>query len=272
MEISPRVITAKNLGLTSRARLQHVCESLHNPEGLVFDAGCGSGEYIVSLRLRGFEAVGVDNDASQLKSVRVAIKEIGLRAHLVAADLTQAPFRDSTFRNVICMEVINTIDNDEAALSELARILQEEGTCIISLPYCKYPVIYDPLNKLLERIGLPHRHVGIWSSTSIKRLYEPSDLSRRLRNQGLNPVKITFLGRWLVPVIENNLVLMLYYKVLRPKFGTRMTFAGKGIVSSVLAVLSGLLDFAIRLDRLPNLHGTHFVLQASKTRTRFTIL
>ncbi len=271
MEIPSRLITAKNLGLTSRARLQHVCESMQNPEGLVFDAGCGSGEYIVSLGLSGFETVGVDNDARQLKSLGEAIKEIGLRSHLVAADLTQVPFRDSTFRNVICMEVINTIANDEAVLSELARVLQEEGTCIISLPYSKYPVIYDPLNKLLERIGLPHRHVGIWSSASIKRLYEPSELSKRLRNRGLNPVGITFLGRWLVPVMENNLALMLYYKVLRPKFGTRLTFAGKGIVSSVLAALCGLLDFAIRLDRLLNLHGTHFVLQASKTRTRFTI-
>ena len=60
-------MTIKTLGLTSRARLQYILENAGPPKGLVLDAGCGSGEFTVSLQLRGFEVVGLDKDTTQLE-------------------------------------------------------------------------------------------------------------------------------------------------------------------------------------------------------------
>lgn len=257
-------MTIKTLGLTSRARLQCVLETVGPSKGLVLDAGCGSGEFTVSLQLRGVEVVGLDKDTTKLEPLSAALRSIGESHHLVAADASKLPFRNSSFRSVYCMEVINMLEKDEDALTEFVRVLERNGTCTLSVPYEGYPAIYDPFNRFLEMVGLGHCQLGIWSP-GVKRLYSSTELLLRLRRLGLNPVRLDFIGKWLIPVLENFFFLLLYYKVLASKFRMRFAFRSGWVNSAMFSAISRLLDNILRLDRMPNLHGTHFIVRTRKS-------
>ena len=252
------------IGLTSRARLQHVLENATLRKGLVLDAGCGAGEFVVSLQFRTLDVVGLDRDIRQLQSLSAAVRRMGQRCNLVAADVSKLPFRDSSFRAIYCMEVINMLENDEDALMEFVRVLQRDGMCTLSVPNEGYPVIYDPLNRFLEKKGLGHRQVGIWSP-GVKRLYRPSELCLRLRCLGLNPVDVDYIGKWLIPILENYLSLLLYYKVLASKFRTRFAFKRDQVDSTMFNAVSKVLDSIIKLDKVLNLYGTHFIVKTKKS-------
>ena len=260
--MSQQFMTIKTFGLTSRARLQYVLEN-ESPRGLVLDVGCGGGEATVSLRMRGFEVVGLDKDVAQLESLS-ALRNMGEGYHLVVADASRLPFRGASFGTIYCMEVINMLESDEEALIELVRVLERNGACTISVPNADYPLIYDPLNKFLERMGLGHRLIGIWSP-GVKRLYRSTDLLLRLRRLGLSPIRLDFVGKWLIPVLENYLLLLLYYNVLAAKFRMRFTFKGEGMAPGKFSAISKLLDNIVRLDSIPNLRGTHFIVKCVKS-------
>ena len=256
-------MTVKMIGLTSRARLKHVMEDSTLPNGLVLDAGCGSGELLISLLLDGTDVVGLDRDIGQLEALRAAVKRMGEDSNLVAADVSHLPFRDSSFKALYCLEVINMLGKDEYALKEFARTIEQDGICTLSVPYAGYPIIYDPLNKILERKGLRHRQLGIWSP-GVKRLYEPFGLLLRLRSIGMNPVRLHYVGKWLIPLLENYVSLLLYYKVLAAKFRGQYALQKERGHSALVNALSKVLDYIVKLDDVPDLYGTHFIINARK--------
>jgi SAM-dependent methyltransferase len=251
------------IGLTSRARFQYVVENPDPCKGLVLDVGCGSGELVSALQSRCFRVIGLDKDVQQLAVLNAAMRRIGESCNLVAADVSRLPFRNSSFEALYCMEVINMLDKDDNALTEFARVLKRSGTCTISVPHEGYPAIYDPINRLLTKMGLNHLQLGIWSP-GVKRLYIPSELSLKLRPLGINPVTIHHIGKWLIPILENYLSLLLYYKI----FSIHIRIAPKkqqDVNPSMFNPVSKLLDFIIKLDQVPNMYGTHFIIKAKKS-------
>jgi SAM-dependent methyltransferase len=255
-------MTIKTIGLTSRARLQHVLSDISYKNGPILDAGCGAGELLVALRLRGLEVIGLDRDIEQLENLSTAVRQMGERCDLVAADISHLPFRNSSLETVYCMEVINMLENDQNALTEFARVLEPNGTCTISVPNEAYPLIYDPLNRLLKKFGLQHRQLGIWSP-GVRRLYRSSDLLNRLRHLNLNPVSLAYIGKWLIPILENYISLLLYYKILASRFRTRYAFRREPH-SPLITSISNVLDRIIQLDNMPDLAGTHIITRTEK--------
>jgi SAM-dependent methyltransferase len=250
------------IGLTSRARFQCVIENPDPCKGLVLDVGCGSGELVSTLQSRFLHVIGLDKDVQHLVALNAAMRRIGESCNLVAADVSKLPFRNSSFEALYCMEVINMLDKDYDALTEFARVLKRSGTCTISVPHEGYPAIYDPINRLLMKMRLNHIQIGIWSP-GVKRLYKPSELSVKLRSLGIYPVTVHYIGKWLIPILENYLCLLLYYKI----FSSHIRIASKKqeINSSMFNAVSRLLDCIIKLDQVPNLYGTHFIIKAKKS-------
>ena len=238
---------------------------IENPDpckGLVLDVGCGSGELVSTLQSRFLHVIGLDKDVQHLVALNAAMRRIGESCNLVAADVSKLPFRNSSFEALYCMEVINMLDKDYDALTEFARVLKRSGTCTISVPHEGYPAIYDPINRLLMKMRLNHIQIGIWSP-GVKRLYKPSELSVKLRSLGIYPVTVHYIGKWLIPILENYLCLLLYYKI----FSSHIRIASKKqeINSSMFNAVSRLLDCIIKLDQVPNLYGTHFIIKAKKS-------
>jgi len=250
------------LGLTSRARFQYVIENPDPCKGLVLDVGCGSGELVNALQSHNFQVIGLDKDVQHLAALNAAMRRIGESCNLVAADVSRLPFRNSSFEALYCMEVINMLDKDYNALTEFARVLKRNGTCTISVPNARYPAIYDPINRLLAKMRLNHIQIGIWSP-GVKRLYKPSELSLKLQSLDLKPVTIHYIGKWLIPILENYLSLLLYYKIFSSH--TRIANKKQEINSSMFNAVSKLLDCIIKLDQVPNMYGTHFIIKAKKS-------
>ncbi len=100
----------------------------------VIDVGCGyrtskpEFEGVLGRILSDEEYVGVDH--SRLFDHPVAIGD----GPGVLATVTRLPFRDMTFRSVICSELLEHVRFDQLAVKELYRVLQYNGYCLVTLP------------------------------------------------------------------------------------------------------------------------------------------
>lgn len=98
----------------------------------------------------------------------------------VAADLTALPFDDASFDAAICSHVLEHVEDDRAAMDELARVLRPGGWLAVMVPIdlnrthtYEDDSITDPDKR--ERAFWQHDHV---------RLYAP-DIAERLQEAGL---------------------------------------------------------------------------------------
>lgn len=65
---------------------------------------------------------------------RVTTTDLSMSDVNIHADITRLPFGDETFDTVICSHVLEHIPDDSTAMSELYRILSDEGCALIMVP------------------------------------------------------------------------------------------------------------------------------------------
>jgi 2-polyprenyl-3-methyl-5-hydroxy-6-metoxy-1,4-benzoquinol methylase len=94
------------------------------------DAGCGDGEH--HTWLAGHAATLYASDYNLLRLHRAAAR--GLAAAVLLADLTDYPAVGGAFDLVFCNHVLEHVPDDRRALSELRRILNEDGIVVIGVP------------------------------------------------------------------------------------------------------------------------------------------
>ena len=112
------------------------------PEDRILDIGCGTGRHVCgAYRLREVVAIGADlnhNDVLEAKKgleFHDAIGEHGGGIWGVnVADITCLPFGDNCFDLVICSEVLEHIPDEEAAISEIIRVLRPGKNLVVSVP------------------------------------------------------------------------------------------------------------------------------------------
>ncbi|KKS07498.1 MAG: Methyltransferase type 11 [candidate division WWE3 bacterium GW2011_GWE1_41_27] len=151
------------------------------PGDNILDMGCGEGFYSMVLdNLYDCKITAVDFDPEILA---LAHKWLDGRSNvtLEQGDITKLRFPDSSFDKIVCTEVLEHIDDDKTAIKELYRVLKPGGVIAITVPNKNYPLLWDPLNKVRESLGLGHFSPmsgfwgGIWAKDH-KRLYLPSEL------------------------------------------------------------------------------------------------
>lgn len=95
----------------------------------VLDLGSASGSNTSFMQEMGFEKV-----------TSVEYSEFGCELQrakgivVINADACNLPFPSGFFDVIICLDVIEHIENDEIALSEIFRVLGNEGKALISVP------------------------------------------------------------------------------------------------------------------------------------------
>lgn len=98
---------------------------------VVLDLGCGTGygaTFIQSCKAY----VGVDIDA---ESIEWANKHYGDSLHTFkVGSATKIPLRSNSVDQVLCFEVLEHIEDKEAVVSEMARVLKKGGNFIVSTP------------------------------------------------------------------------------------------------------------------------------------------
>lgn len=101
----------------------------------ILDAGCGIGLNSFLAGRLDFMVVGVDNDPQKLSLAQKMQERTGYQnVSFLTGDLRELGFKSRSFDSVICFEVLEHIEDDNKAVGELARVLKQDGTLLLSVP------------------------------------------------------------------------------------------------------------------------------------------
>jgi len=147
----------------------------------VLDAGCGGGGFVDYLCRKGFDATGVDKFGMFLG----VADQKGFRGNFLQADLTERlPFADKSFDTTICLDVLEHVTDDRAAIRELARVTRKR--LVITVP------------QLDRWMGEYRLVLATYRDPTHLRYYTPESL--RELAASVSPAKADVFGEQLVPL------------------------------------------------------------------------
>jgi SAM-dependent methyltransferase len=99
-----------------------------SPRSSVLDVGCGAGAYGPALITAGHQWTGLEIDPNCLQ----LLEERGLPFRKIAPETEQLPCEDEEFDEVICIEVLEHIENPDGFLEEISRVVRQRA--LFSVP------------------------------------------------------------------------------------------------------------------------------------------
>jgi SAM-dependent methyltransferase len=110
-------------------RRAHWIDKKIAPHGRILEIGCGRGLLLKALSHLGHECHGTER--SELAAAR-AQRIVGIRIY--TQPLEQCPLRENSFDAVILWHVLEHLENPDAILRHLFRLMKPEGLLIIEVP------------------------------------------------------------------------------------------------------------------------------------------
>jgi ubiquinone/menaquinone biosynthesis C-methylase UbiE len=113
-------------------------------EARVLDLGCGAGVLTERLVAEGHnvDAVDMSPDMVEFSKKRLA-KYDSSKYRLARAECQSLPFADATFDVVACIGVFGYMDDVDAAIREIKRVLRPGGTLILSIRNLDHVTVFD---------------------------------------------------------------------------------------------------------------------------------
>jgi demethylmenaquinone methyltransferase/2-methoxy-6-polyprenyl-1,4-benzoquinol methylase len=191
-----RLMTA---GLDARWR-RRAAATVVTQGSRVLDACCGTGDLALACHEAGGDVVGLDFSERMLERAREKSDAI----EWVRGDLLELPFPDESFDSATVGFGIRNVQDLEAGLRELARVLRPGGRlgCLeITRPRGAlrpfFRLWFDGLVPLAGRI-LPGGAAYTYLPASVRRFPGPEDLAVVMRRAGLGEVSWQLLGGGIV--------------------------------------------------------------------------
>jgi len=95
----------------------------------VLEVGCGTAAHLKSLVKQGASGAACDLDTDAIRLLQTeGINAVPMRSPSLL------PFPDNSFDRVLAMQVIEHVEEQEAFIDEIYRVLKSGGTCIIATP------------------------------------------------------------------------------------------------------------------------------------------
>ena len=144
--------------------------------GRVLDVATGTGLVAGALLARGFRVTGLDQSPGMLAAART---RFGGRVELVEASADALPFPDASFDHLTFTYLLRYVDDPEATLAELTRVVRPGGT-IAMVEFGLPRGLWRPPWDLWVGVGLPlagrlvspgWHEVGRFLSPSIRDFY-----------------------------------------------------------------------------------------------------
>jgi ubiquinone/menaquinone biosynthesis C-methylase UbiE len=130
-------------GFIKRLLLEKVFATFLRSPGVIVDVGCSGAA--ISAHLNVELKIALDLSLNFNPKMRKNV-------HGIEADASFLPFKDNTIDCIICLDVIEHIENDKKLLQEFYRTLKEEGFLIISTPFKN--IEYMPLGFMRRLLKL----------------------------------------------------------------------------------------------------------------------
>ena len=142
-------------------------------KGRILEAGCGLGQYVVSLKVRGYDIEGVDYAKSTIQSVRSIYPDLPIRY----ADLTNMDVPDNYYLAYISLGVAEHYKiGPQPILSEAFRVIASDGLALISVPF------FNPLRRFKARMGIYRDQID--NLEFYQYAFTKAEFSKILREEG----------------------------------------------------------------------------------------
>lgn len=158
------------------------------------DLGCGTGITIDLLARRYARVVGLD--ASQEMLDGYDKDRLGPSLALLRADMAALPIAADSFDVVLCRSALHHMDDEVGVLSEICRVLKDDGTLILGEP------ANDNLVTRLARWWV-RRRPSYGKVHTIDRAYTRRQLRDLLGQAGLEVVREVRFGFIAYPLCDN---------------------------------------------------------------------
>ncbi|MGD8352885.1 MAG: class I SAM-dependent methyltransferase [Pseudomonadota bacterium] len=186
------------VGLRIRSRnILHLLPDNIEPDQ-VLDAGSGPGviSFLLADKYPAATITGIDMSEEEISASREIASRAGItNARFETADISALPYADS-FDLIVCVDILEHIEDDENALTKLADALKSGGTLLLHLPalYRRYPFFKKRIN-----FDVP---------THVRPGYQLDDVGPMLERAGL---KVERSGHTygLLETIANNISYMI---------------------------------------------------------------
>jgi SAM-dependent methyltransferase len=168
------------IDVASRAHaLEQVRRAARASPAIVLEVGCSSGYFLEELceAMPDARIMGADYTLGTLERLGARLPDVPL----LHFDLTKCPLPDRCVDVVVLLNVLEHIEDDEAAIANIHRILRHGGSAVIEVPAGSR--LYDAYDQ-----GLMHF-----------RRYDMADLEARLRAAGLTITDRSHLGFMMFP-------------------------------------------------------------------------
>jgi 2-polyprenyl-3-methyl-5-hydroxy-6-metoxy-1,4-benzoquinol methylase len=130
------VPTGKDVRPLPRDERSFALSSIKYPSEPVLDVGTGDCACLASiLASQGRPVVAVDKDRGTIRAARRFLahhRHLNKAVRLLRDDITASDLPSSSFRNIVCFNVLHHVSPLDSALDELHRILTGDGRVIIS--------------------------------------------------------------------------------------------------------------------------------------------
>ena len=168
----------------------------------VLDLGCGGGLMSEAYARRGARVTGVDPSSASLKVARAHARAMGLSIRYRQARGEAIPCPDASFDLVSCCDVLEHVDDLDAVLRQIARVLRPAGL-----------FFFDTINRTwlswLFAIEVGQNWLGLVppDTHDWDRFITPCELDASLARAGLQVHDLTGLGPSLEPVAVGRALL-----------------------------------------------------------------
>jgi ubiquinone/menaquinone biosynthesis C-methylase UbiE len=191
--------------------------------GKVLDVGCGTGALMDQLQACSEELLGVDISPG-------ALNYCSLRGHknLLLTDASHTALPSAYFDVITAIGIIEHLEDDEAFLVEMKRILKPGG--IIILLTSSFPYLWSMHDTANEH----------------KRRYYLRLLNRKINTLGLETTRISHLNFFLFPLIAPMLILHRLIYGIESEYPQRIM---PNLPRLINALLTQLLIFEAKLMR-----------------------